>query len=125
MRQIKMIALAAVLSFSLYSCSDNEPETTAKNFINLTNQGEFAEAKKLGTEQTASFLSMSENLLGDKKAEMKEKAKDLKIEILSSDIKEDKAKVTYKVIGANIDKEQHLDLVKVDGAWKVDINFGL
>lgn len=122
MKQLKLIAITALLSLSLFSCSENGPEVTAEKFINLTNQGDFAEAKKLGTKNTAEFLSMLESMLGDQRAEMKEKNKDLKIEIISTDVKDDTAKVTYKVTGGGEGKDQHLDLVKINGEWKADIN---
>lgn len=124
MKQLRSIAIAAVLSLSLFSCSGNGPEGVTKEFVKHTSQGEFAEAKELCTEKTASLLSMAEGFAGDKIAEMKEKNKDIDVEIVSSDVKDDKATVKYKVTGGeNIDaQEKELDLVKVDGDWKVDIN---
>lgn len=121
-----MLALAAILSLSLFSCSDsNGPEVTAEKFINLVNQGQFAEAKKLSTERTASFLSMSESMLGDKIAEMGDKNKNLKVEIVSTVENGETAKVIYKVVGGPEGKEQELDLVKVGDEWKADINLGM
>ena len=55
---------------------------------------------------------------------MKEKNKDVDVEIVSSEVNDDKATVKYKVTGIenNDNQEKSLDLVKVDGDWKVDIN---
>ena len=124
MRQLKLIAITTLLSLSLFSCSGNGPEGVTKKFVKLTSQGEFTEAKELCTEKTASLLSMAEGFAGDKISEMKEKNKDVDVEIVSSEVNDDKATVKYKVTGIenNDNQEKSLDLVKVDGDWKVDIN---
>ncbi|PZR22708.1 MAG: lumazine-binding protein [Flavobacterium psychrophilum] len=126
MKQIKLFAAAAIVSLSLFSCSGNSPEASAEKFLTLTQQGEFAQAKEYCTEQTGALLSMAEGMVGDKKAEMKEKSKDLKVNIVSSEIKGDSvAVVKYKVTGgeASADAgEKSLDLKKVDGKWKVHMN---
>ncbi|MFD2600480.1 DUF4878 domain-containing protein [Flavobacterium suzhouense] len=126
MKQIKLFAATAIVSLSLFSCSGNSPEATAEKFITLTQQGEFGQAKEYCTEQTGALLGMAEGMVGDKKAEMKEKNKDLKVSILSSEIKGDSvASVKYKVTGNEVaDKsgEKSLDLKKVDGKWKVHMN---
>lgn len=125
MRYLKTFSLSILLSLTLFSCSESGPEATAEKFITLTNQGEFAEAKKLCTENTAQLLIMAESMLqDDKKNKIKEKNKDLDIEITSTIIDGDKARVKYKIIDAGVDKEQQLDLVKVKGEWKVNIFMG-
>lgn len=124
MKQLKLAAAAVVISFSLFSCSGgNGPEGVTEKFVELTGKGEFGEAKELCTEKTAALLAMAEGFAGDKKEEIKEKNKDIKVEIISSEVKDDKATVKYKVTGGeNEGQESQLDLVKVDGDWKVDIN---
>lgn len=125
MKQIKLFAVAAIVSLSLFSCSGNSPEASAEKFLTLTQQGEFAEAKEYCTEQTGALLTMAEGMVGDKKAEIKEKNKNLKVNIVSSEIKGDSvAVVKYKVAGGEASDagEKSLDLKKVDGKWKVHMN---
>lgn len=124
MKQLKLAALALVLSLSLSSCSGNGPEDTAKKFIEYTNQGEFSKAKELSTDKTAAMLGMAEGFAQGKMEEMKEKNKDVKVEIISSEVNEDKATVKFKLTGGEntSGSENQLNLVKVDGEWKVDMN---
>ncbi|HEU4496198.1 MAG TPA: DUF4878 domain-containing protein [Flavobacterium sp.] len=121
----KAFLVLGFLSFSLFaSCSnDSNPEAVAEKFLNHVNKGEFAEAKEYCDEQTASLIGMMESMAAGKKEELKKN--DGKIEIISSEIKDDKATVKYKTVGGKApasDKEQSLSLVKVDGKWKVTIN---
>ncbi|KGO79530.1 hypothetical protein Q763_13345 [Flavobacterium beibuense F44-8] len=124
MKQLKLAALALVLSLSLSSCSGNGPEDTAKKFIEYTNQGKFSKAKELSTDKTAAMLGMAEGFAQGKMEEMKEKNKDVKVEITSSEVNEDKATVKFKLTGGEntSGSENQLNLVKVDGEWKVDMN---
>lgn len=116
--------LVVAMSALFVSCSGNGPEAAAKNFVEHTSKGEFAEAKKYCTERTAAMVSMLEGMAGEKAAEMKEKNKDIKVNIVSSEIKEDKAKVKYTVSGGEggDSSEKELDLVKEEDEWKVDMN---
>ncbi len=66
---------------------------------------------------------MAQQFAGDKLKEMKEKNKDVKVDIVSSEVKDSIATVKYKVSGiegATAD-EKKLELVKKDGEWKVDM----
>jgi hypothetical protein len=121
-----MKKLIAVFSFllliTLTSCSGNKAEGVAKKFLELTGKGEFAEAKKYCDEKTGQLLGMADSMLpADKKAELAKRKID--IEIISSEITDDKAKVKYKATGdGEASVEKTLDLVKVDGEWKVSID---
>ncbi len=114
------------LSFTFFaSCSsDNDPEAVAEKFLNHVNKGEFKEAKEYCDEQTASLIGMMESMAGDKTKELKDQ--NIKTEIISSEVKDDKATVKYKSTGgkagATTGAEQTLNLVKVDGKWKVTID---
>lgn len=61
-------------------------------------------------------------MAGDKTKELKDA--DVKTEIISSEVKDDKATVKYKSTGGKSGNsaEQTLQLVKVDGKWKVTID---
>jgi uncharacterized secreted protein with C-terminal beta-propeller domain len=127
---IYMKRLAFYLAFFtatlLVSCSGNGPEGAAKSFITHTSKGEFEEAKKFSTESTAAFLSMAQQLGAEQLKQMKEKNKDVKVEIVSSDVKDSTATVTYKLSGIEgvNNSDSQLELVKKDGEWKVDMGFG-
>lgn len=120
----KAFLILGFLSFSFFvSCSnDSNPEAVAEKFLNHVNKGEFAEAKEYCDEQTASMIGMLESMAAGKKDELKNNKE--KIEIISSEVVEDKATVKYKSTGgeASTDAEKTLNLVKVDGKWKVTID---
>lgn len=120
----KAFLILGFLSFSFFvSCSnDSNPEAVAEKFLNHVNKGEFTEAKEYCDEQTASLIGMMESMAAGKKDEMKNSG--VKIEIVSSEVNEDKAVVKYKSTGGKADAsaEQSLNLVKVDGKWKVTID---
>ena len=85
---------------------------------------DFEGAKKYGTEDTNKMLDM---LSGFAKMMPDSARKDVKTEITSEKIEGDKATYTYKEEGK--DGEQTMNLVKVDGKWKVamskdDMNSG-
>ena len=120
----KAFLILGFVSFTFFaSCgNDNDPEAVAKKFLDHVNKGEFKEAKEYCDEQTASLIGMMEGMAGDKTKELKDS--DVKVEIVSSEVKEDKATVKYKTSGGKSanSAEQTLNLVKVDGKWKVTID---
>lgn len=120
----KAFLILGFLSFSFFvSCSnDSNPEAVAEKFLNHVNKGEFAEAKEYCDEQTASLIGMMESMVAGKKDEMKKL--DAKVEIISSEVTDDKATVKYKTTSTKepAGTEQTLNLVKVDGKWKVTID---
>ena len=121
----KTFFLLAFVSFGfLTSCSnDSNPEAVAEKFLNHINKGEFGEAKKYCDKKTADLIGMMESMTAGKEAELK--GKDIKAEIVSSEVKDDKASVKYKTVGKDAPaeaKEQSLELIKEDGKWKVTID---
>ena len=122
-----LMLFVALLSMSMMvSCSGNGngPEDTAKNFLELTNKGEFEKAKKYCDEDTAALLSMAESLGGKMKEEMKDK--NTKIEIISSEVNEEGDKATVKYTetkeGEETSAEKSIQLKKIDGDWKVSMD---
>ncbi|MEL1243599.1 DUF4878 domain-containing protein [Flavobacterium sp. DGU11] len=120
----KLFAMLAIMSITLFvSCGkESGPEGVAKSFIEHTTKGEFEEAKKYCDETTGQMMGMAGGMMTpEQKAEAKKK--DVKIDIISSEIKEDKAVVKYKVTAEGEDAtEKTMDLKKVDGDWKVTMN---
>jgi hypothetical protein len=118
----KLFTIIAIACLTLISCSGNGPEGVAKSFLSHTNKGEMAEAKKYCDEKTASILGMAESMLTPERIEEMKK-KNVKIDIVSSEVKDETAKVTYQLTseGEKSD-EKTLDLKKVDGDWKVTMN---
>ncbi len=118
----KVIAVIAFLSMAmLVSCSGNGPEGVAQKFLEATSNGEFAEAKKYCDETTAGMIGMMEGMVTpEKKEEIKKE--DLKVQIKSSEVKEDKATVKYTTTSKTKpepSEEKELKLIKVGDDWKV------
>ncbi|MPM40824.1 hypothetical protein SDC9_87472 [bioreactor metagenome] len=118
MKKIFSVFAAAVIALAFTSCGGgaDTPEKVAEKFLQHIAKSEFKDAKELATgdaiktiETLESFASMSE--MGGEKPE----AKEVKIENMKCDTKEDAAACTYTQDG----KEGNIDLKKVDGAWKV------
>jgi PBP1b-binding outer membrane lipoprotein LpoB len=118
MKKIFSLFAAAVIAFAFTSCGGgaDTPEKVAEKFLQHIAKSEFKDAKGLATgdavktiETLESFASMSE--LGGEKPEKK----DVKIEDMKCDTKDDVANCTYKQDG----KAGNIELKKVDGAWKV------
>ncbi|MEI6853551.1 MAG: hypothetical protein WCL06_11935, partial [Bacteroidota bacterium] len=116
MKKLFSLVIVAIVIVAVSACGGkkNTPEAVAEKFLGHLNKKEYAEAKKLGTENTKQMLDMMESFSGmDKKAEVK----DVKIENLKCETTEDKAKCTYTAEA----KEETIDLVKQDGNWLVDM----
>jgi len=100
----------------LIACSGSEsPKGVAKNFLNAMNKLDFEGAKKYGTEDTGKLLDMMSGFI--KMMPDSSKGRESKTEMIAEKIDGEKATVTYKEEGKN--EEMTLDLVKVEGKWKV------
>lgn len=116
MKKLFSLVIVAIVIVAVSACGNksNSPEAVAEKFLNHLNKKEYAEAKKLGTEQTKQMLDMMESFSG---MGNKTEAKEVKIENLKCETTEDKAKCTYTAEGKN----ETIDLVKQDGNWLVDM----
>ncbi len=116
MKKLLSVVIVAIIIVAVSACGNkkNSPEAVAETFLGHLNKKEYAEAKKLGTENTKQMLDMMESV-GSMGA--KAEAKDVKIENLKCTTEADKAKCTYKAEG----KDETIDLVKQDGNWLVDM----
>jgi len=108
--QIFGLLLAVVL---LANCGGKKgPEAIAEKFLNHLNKKEYAEAKKLGTEATIQMISFMEQFPADN-----EVTEAPKIENMKCEVAEEKATCKYTQNG----QEEEVQLVKVNGEWKVDM----
>jgi hypothetical protein len=116
MKNLLKLAVVAVIIVAMNACGSktDTPEAVAEKFLNHLNKKEYAEAKKLGTENTSQWVDMMESFSsigGD------QEQKEAKIENIKCDTKEDVSTCTYLSDG----KEEKLNLVKKDGKWLVDM----
>ena len=112
----KSLLILGVL-FMAVSCSNsNSPEAVAEKFLNHMANANFAEAKKLCDQETASIIGMLESMGGDVDTE----GTNEKIEIISSEINGDTAVVTYT--SSLEEGEKSVDLKKIEGEWKVSFD---
>lgn len=94
------------------SCSSG-PERTAKEFTENLSKGKISEAKEYCTESTGQMIDFASQLGGltiDP---------DFKFNIIKDSIVENKAWVTYKDQNG---KQDVVELVKIDGSWKVHMD---
>jgi len=120
----KLVAMLAILSMALFvSCGKgNGPEGVAEKFLVSSTKGEFGEAKKYCDETTGAMMGMAEGMMTPEQKE-EAKKKEVKVEIISSEEKDDTAKVKYKLMAEGEEPiEKDLDLKKIDGEWKVTMN---
>jgi Domain of unknown function (DUF4878) len=116
----KLFSVLAILSLTLFvSCSGGgTPESVAEKFLAHMSKGEMDEAKKYCDKDTATMLGEMGDMTPEQKEEMKKM--DVKIEVISSDVKDETAVVKYKVTNkGETSPEQSMNLKKVDGDWKV------
>lgn len=101
------------LLFVLVGCNSNAPKNVAEKFLLNLSVGKIDEAKKYATEPTGKMLDLMVGLGG---------AKDLnpnfKFTFVRDSIVENQAWVFYK---DEKDKTDHIELVKLDGKWKVNV----
>jgi hypothetical protein len=116
-KSILSLMIVTAVSF-LVACGGSEsPKSVAEKFLQATSELKFEEAKKFCTPETGKFLDMMSSLT----AMMPDSAKNKKskFEMISEDIKEDVATVTYTE-NAKTDK-QTIKLKKVEGKWLVSM----
>ena len=114
------IALLMALSLLLAACGGGgSPESVANSFLKSFAALDFDKAAKLATEEGAEALSMMNQFMGamgkEEKAEFRQ---DYTATVSKVDIEGDKAVAYYTPKGS--EEEKSLDLVKVNGKWKVD-----
>ena len=113
MKKLLKITFALFAIFLISACSSSGPQDVAEKFIKAvyTDQ-DFDAAAEYGTESTAAMLAMAKSFA-------KEEDKGKTFKIINTEIDEDKAVCTYTI--DEDESENKLDLIKVDGDWKVEM----
>lgn len=115
MKKIVFIALTLLV---LSSCAGGSgPEPVAKNFLNKLGALDFKGAAKYATDEGAAALNMMQSFMAMAPQEELNAMKG-KPTIISTTVNGDKAVVIYTMSGDT--DEQALDMVKVNGKWKVN-----
>lgn len=114
MKNLFKLTVAFLAVVFLNSCSSNSPEKVAEKFLNHLNKKEYAEAKKMATKESESWIDMMSSLgTGD----TKDQKQPGKIEDLKCKTEADKSVCTYKQDG----KDETLNLIKQGDKWLVDM----
>ncbi|MDU1890237.1 MAG: DUF4878 domain-containing protein [Dysgonomonas sp.] len=100
----------------IYSCASG-PEKAARNFSENMAKGKVEEAKKYATEPTAKMLDLVSTLSSFGGNNINP---DFKFELVKDSIEGNRAWVTF--VDKSTDDEQTLELVKIDGDWKVNMD---
>lgn len=114
MRIFKAVSLVSIVLFIISCGGGDSPKSVAEHFLKAMNKMDYETAKKYGSEDTGRLLDMMSGfakMIPDSAREEKS------FEIKDEKIDGDKATVTYVQSGEV--GEQTLDLVKIDGKWKV------
>ncbi len=111
---LKQIATAVLVSFMVACGGSDTPKSVAGNFLKALNKMDYETAKKYGSQDTGKLLDM---MSGFAKAMPDSSKQEKSFEIKNEKIDGDKATVIYKESGEEGD--QTLNLVKVEGKWKV------
>jgi hypothetical protein len=111
MKKVLFILITVAL---MCSCSSG-PKGTAQQFSENLAKGKVDEAKKYATETTGKLLDFASSVGGGSKINP-----DFKFIFVKDSIADNRAWVTFK--GSENEKEQTLELVKIDGDWKVNMD---
>ena len=110
----KSIAGFAIIVFLISCGGGDSPKSVAEHFLKALNKMDYETAKKYGTEDTGRLLDM---ISGFAKMSPDSANEEKSFDIKTEKIDGDKATVTYVQSGEV--SEQTLDLIKIDGKWKV------
>ncbi len=114
-----VFAILFGLAIGFTACNKNTPEASAEKFLNGFLHMDFEAAKSVSTEETKKFVGMMQQLSPAMVSDsVKNEAKKIKVKIIDSDVKGDKAIVTFTTSESNA--QQKLHLVKENGNWLVE-----
>jgi len=114
--------LFAVSLFVLNACNSGpKPEEVATIFLDSMNQQDFETARKHCTERTLKLVDFLSNIAEMAKQEGSAFADADPVTTVKCIITDDKATCTFFCIDDH--GESDIELMKVDGQWKVDIAF--
>jgi len=111
----KLFVATMILSLMLFSCSNvgNSPKATVQKFYQTLEKQDYKTMGTIATPETIQFVTM----FGPKLRGMA--ASYGKVKSIEEKIDGDKAVVTTKFENG---EETSIDLVKIDGKWKVSIS---
>jgi hypothetical protein len=117
MKNLLKLAVIAVIIVAFNACGSktNSPEGVAEKWAGHFYKKEFAEAKKLSTEETQKNLDQFEQFSAQGGDQAK---KDVKVENMKCVVTGENAACTYLADG----KEEKIDLVQKDGKWLVNMS---
>jgi hypothetical protein len=117
---LSMIA-AALITLTIGSCgSKDDPKGVAQNFLNALTKMDYKGAKKYGTPETGKMLDMLESFSSMMPDSIKNKAKEVTVEIKDVKVNGESCDVTYRT--NDKDEDQNLNLIKKDGKWLVNMS---
>lgn len=116
-KNLSLVLMTALVAVFMTACGGGTgPEATATSFLNALQDGNFEEAKKYATANSAEVLDMMSTMADP--GEDAEKPEPKKVNITETETEGDNATVTYTIEGAE-EEPQTLDLTKEEGEWKV------
>ena len=115
----KLLVVGLFLLVGLACNHSGSPKEVSQNFLNALTRMDYEGAKKFGTPETGKLLDMLASFSSMMPDSIKNKGKNVKVEI--KDVKEngDKCVVTYR--NSEKEEDQPLNLVKKDGKWMVNM----
>jgi len=118
MKKLMSIGFVLLFSFFMVSCggSSDNPQDVAKAFMEALADQDYDKAKDLGTENTVMMIGMIEGMAGMAEGEEAEAGE---LTWGDTEIDGDSAVCYYSEEGK--EGQQQVDLIKVDGDWKVDM----
>ncbi len=117
---LKTLAVLLTVIFMASCGSSDDPKGVAEDFLKALGKQDYEKAKELSTEKTKSMLTLIESMakMAKENGEVAEPDKMPDFEMGKCEVDGDKAVCHYTADG----KEEKINLVKVDGDWKVDMN---
>lgn len=112
-KQLFLAFLTLLLLTTSCGGSANSPKGIANQFLGLVSKGEYEQAKTFGTTNTAMYLDFSARMMPEGMD------KTFGYKILRDSVVGDHAWVFF--YDERTEKEESLDLIKVDNQWKVDL----
>ncbi|MBN9482660.1 MAG: hypothetical protein BGO70_07290 [Bacteroidetes bacterium 43-93] len=113
------LGLAAILTFTLVSCSSNSPKAVAQKFLEHFWHMEYKDAKEYSTDVTKDMLDMLEQVSTIMPDSAKQNAKKIKVDI--KDVKENGDKAVVSFTTSEMPEEKQLNMVKQNGKWLVNL----
>lgn len=116
---MKKFIFLLVLSACVISCRKSDsPKEVADSFLQAWSKADFEEAKEYGTEESKKLLDMMNSF--KTMSEDSSFSTEISYDITREKVEGDNATVYYKEEGSK--GEQALNLIRVNGEWKVNMS---